>query len=87
IGQAICSALKNATATVVAADLAESVEMVCDQYMTLDVTDAEQWATAAEMIEDSYGRLDALVNNAGIASVRSLEAVSLEEWRHVQSVN
>ncbi|HXZ64333.1 MAG TPA: SDR family oxidoreductase [Streptosporangiaceae bacterium] len=37
------------------------------QFVRLDVTDAASIAAAARWIDDTYGRLDALVNNAGIA--------------------
>jgi NAD(P)-dependent dehydrogenase (short-subunit alcohol dehydrogenase family) len=36
-------------------------------FVPLDVTDAESVAAAAKRIEDEYGRLDVLINNAGIA--------------------
>jgi NAD(P)-dependent dehydrogenase (short-subunit alcohol dehydrogenase family) len=37
------------------------------RFVSLDVTDPESIATAAQWIEAEYGRLDALINNAGIA--------------------
>ena len=50
----------------------------------LDVTDAASIAAAAEAVGD---RLDALVNNAGIAVGGVLEAVPLDELRHQLEVN
>jgi NAD(P)-dependent dehydrogenase (short-subunit alcohol dehydrogenase family) len=40
------------------------------RFVRLDVTDAKSVAQAAEWIEQDYGRLDILVNNAAIARVR-----------------
>ncbi|MBQ0900435.1 SDR family oxidoreductase [Micromonospora sp. U21] len=37
------------------------------RFVPLDVTDAESVAAAAKLVEQEYGRLDVLVNNAGIA--------------------
>jgi len=34
-----------------------------------------------------FGRLDILVNNAGIGAGKSIEEITLEEWRWVMSVN
>ncbi|WP_406107454.1 SDR family oxidoreductase [Micromonospora globbae] len=36
------------------------------RFVPLDVTDAGSVATAAKLVEEEYGRLDVLVNNAGI---------------------
>ncbi|MEU7608870.1 SDR family oxidoreductase [Micromonospora sp. NPDC049204] len=39
------------------------------RFVPLDVTDAESVAAAAKLVETEYGRLDVLVNNAGIILV------------------
>jgi NAD(P)-dependent dehydrogenase (short-subunit alcohol dehydrogenase family) len=38
-------------------------------------------------VQDRFGRLDALVNVAGVAPVRSIEAMTIEEWREVIDTN
>ena len=54
----------------------------------LDVTDAEQIAAAATRIEEEAGgRLDGLVNNAGIAIPGPLETLPLEDFRRQVDVN
>jgi len=55
----------------------------------LDVTDPEQIAAAAESIERETdgGRLDGLVNNAGVAVPGPLETIPLEDLRHQLEVN
>lgn len=56
--------------------------------LILDVTDAEQIAAAAEQIgADAGGRLDGLVNNAGIAVPGPLETLPLDDFRRQVDVN
>jgi NAD(P)-dependent dehydrogenase (short-subunit alcohol dehydrogenase family) len=56
--------------------------------LILDVTDADQIATAAKRIEEeAEGRLDGLVNNAGIAVPGPLETLPLEDFRRQVEVN
>ena len=56
-------------------------------YVTLDVTDETQWSVALGAAVRAMGRLDVLVNNAGVVASRSIEDTTLEEWRFVNSVN
>jgi NAD(P)-dependent dehydrogenase (short-subunit alcohol dehydrogenase family) len=52
-----------------------------------DVTREDDWRRAIDAALDRHGGLDVLVNNAGIALVRSLLETSLEDWRRVHAVN
>jgi NAD(P)-dependent dehydrogenase (short-subunit alcohol dehydrogenase family) len=52
-----------------------------------DVSDAGQVRAAVEQAAAHFGRLDALVNVAGLAPVRSIEAMSVDEWRAVIDTN
>lgn len=55
---------------------------------TADVTDAEQIQSLIDRIRDERGRLDVLINNAGILGPRcSLEETPLEGWRQTLAVN
>ena len=56
-------------------------------YVALDVTDETQWSVALGAAVRAMGRLDVLVNNAGVVATRSIEDTTLEEWRFVNSVN
>ena len=53
----------------------------------LDVTDPAGWAELADWLQGEYGRVDALVNNAGIASRDRLPYVDLDTWRRTFDVN
>lgn len=53
----------------------------------LDVADEAHWAAACEALLREHGRLDALVNSAGIACAASTVETTLDDWRHVFAVN
>lgn len=55
--------------------------------MTLDVSSEEQWISAMQEIDGAFGRLDVLVNNAGIGYFRSIAEMTYQEWRTILAVN
>ena len=57
------------------------------RYVHLDVTQPEQWTAAAKTAVDEFGRLNVLVNNAGIINYGPLKTFDLEKWRQVLDVN
>jgi len=72
--------LERAMAT--AAEIGGAATALC-----LDVTQPEDWSDAIDRVRTDAGRLDALVNSAGLLSLGTVEECSLEEWRRIQSVN
>jgi len=52
-----------------------------------DVSDFEQVEKMIKEIENDFGRLDVLVNNAGICMDRTLAKMSQQEWKKVIDVN
>jgi meso-butanediol dehydrogenase / (S,S)-butanediol dehydrogenase / diacetyl reductase len=52
-----------------------------------DVSNARQVQEAAEQVLARFGRVDALVNNAGIAVFKPVLETSFEEWRAVLGTN
>jgi NAD(P)-dependent dehydrogenase (short-subunit alcohol dehydrogenase family) len=52
-----------------------------------DVSDAKAVQDAVQQAQRKFGRIDALVNNAGIAVFKPLLEVTLEEWERVLAVN
>ncbi|MFO7654837.1 MAG: SDR family NAD(P)-dependent oxidoreductase [Candidatus Krumholzibacteriia bacterium] len=53
----------------------------------MDVRVEEEWQAAIADVVDRWGGLDVLVASAGIAFAKPVWEMSLEEWRHVHSVN
>jgi 3alpha(or 20beta)-hydroxysteroid dehydrogenase len=81
-------------AAVVIADLPRSEgRAVADEigsvarFAPLDVTDADSWAALAEDVRARHGRIDVLVNNAGIWLDKGITETSPQEYRRVVEVN
>lgn len=55
--------------------------------MALDVTRPEEWDRVFDALEAAHGRLDILINNAGIAILRTIEAFTDAEWLRQNDVN
>lgn len=88
IGRAICSAMTAAGAQVIASDLQDTGDPIdCASYWPLDVTSAQGWARLKEHVERDYGRLDALVHNAGRSVVTRFEDTPLEQFHAINAVN
>ncbi len=64
-----------------AAELNNALAIVCD------VSDPEQVKLAREKLSAEFGRLDALVNNAGVADFGPIEGTTFERWRRVMETN
>ncbi len=56
-------------------------------YVHLDVTSDADWEEAVHTAEGRFGRLDVLVNNAGIANADPIEDTSEELWDRIMAVN
>ena len=56
-------------------------------YVHLDVTDEASWAAAMDATTRKYGKLDVLVNNAGIFVGKGVEDASMEDWHRLVAVN
>lgn len=53
----------------------------------LDVTDRADVAAFAETARQSFGRVDVMVNNAGIMPLSPMAALKVEEWERMVDVN
>lgn len=83
IGAAVTSAIKSAGGLAITTDLAVSKDIDA----ALDVTAEADWQRVTKDIEGKHGRLDGLVNAAGIAVVGSVEKTDFATWRRVLSIN
>src|ERR1700744_2051456 len=57
------------------------------RYVHLDVTNPEQWAAAATAAVQEFGKLNVLVNNAGVINYGPLKTFELTKWQRVLDVN
>jgi 3alpha(or 20beta)-hydroxysteroid dehydrogenase len=94
IGAAYVRALHDAGARVVVADLLEEpgAALAAElgeraRFAALDVTDEDRWAEVVEETIAAWGRLDVLVNNAGIANAGPIEHYPRSKWDAVIAVN
>jgi 3alpha(or 20beta)-hydroxysteroid dehydrogenase len=82
LGAEVVTQLRAGGATAVAVDRRSG-----DGIRPMDVTNEEQWAEVIGEITDRYGRIDVLVNNAGIIRVNPILDTSAEEFRKVVDTN
>jgi 3(or 17)beta-hydroxysteroid dehydrogenase len=83
IGQATARRLAQAGAQVVVCD----IDTQDGQTVLLDVTSESAWQNVIEDIRKNHGRLDILVNSAGILRIADIEQATFDEWRTVLGVN
>ena len=57
------------------------------RYVHLDVTDPHQWETAISTATGEFGKLDVLVNNAGIANGAPIQSFPIDQWQRVIDIN
>ena len=58
-----------------------------DADLTLDITSDDDWARARDHVQETWGGLDVLVNNAGVAGGGRLDVATLEEWQWIFDIN
>ena len=83
IGGAVAEAVRRAGGTALASDIAD----VDGLDHGLDVTAEADWLRVVGEIDRAFGRLDGLVNSAGIVTLGSVEDTDFATWRRVLSVN
>jgi len=92
IGKAIAERYSWEGAEVVVADVnkedgEELAEEIDGVFMECDVS---SWENVKQVVEDTvgkYGRLDIMVNNAGIGSVETIEEMDIEDYETIRSVD
>src|SRR6195952_1656928 len=80
-------------AKVIIGDIHEEGKALADdigesaRYVHLDVTDAEQWDAAVATAIAEFGKLNVLVNNAGIVALGKIGSFDMTKWQKVIDVN
>jgi NAD(P)-dependent dehydrogenase (short-subunit alcohol dehydrogenase family) len=92
LGAEIARELAGAGASVIVTDAVEgSARLVADELgadaMHLDVADPRSVTQAVDTILDRHGRIDVVVNNAGIDQTAPFEELSAETWGRILDVN
>lgn len=50
-------------------------------FIRLDVADERDWIAAVQVVVDAYGKLNIVMNNAGIEPVGNIETMTFEQWK------
>ncbi len=97
MGLAFSQAMAAEGATVILADIAaeagdKAAGAILDnggkaEFVQLDVARAGEWTALAGVLEAKYGRLDVVVNNAGVGLGGSIEDCLLDVWQKTLDVN
>lgn len=89
IGRAIAEKYLAEGAQVIFSDLAESVDLNNEKavYVKCDVSKSADVDALVKMAVDKFGRLDVMVNNAGIGSLGGILDTSDETWQQTIAVN
>lgn len=90
-GRAVCERLDTEGAHVYAAGLDEQGGLGNDpavgQFLRFDVTNESEVSAGIAQIESEQGRLDIVVNAAGIEIEKTIDETSLDEWNRIFAVN
>ena len=76
LGEALTRAFRERGDDVLATDVA-----AIDEVVRLDITSDDDWAAVLAWVEERWGRLDVLVNNAGIWDGAWFDELPLEQFR------
>ena len=94
IGKAIAKKFATAGAKIALNDIAPAeenlkklAEELGSRYFLADVSKLEKVEKMVENIQKEFGRLDVLVNNAGITQDRTLAKMTKEEWQKVIDID
>ncbi len=94
LGRASAELLAREGATVIVADInAEQAQRVADSigqsasFYPLDVADEDAWIKLIQDVEARYGKLNILVNNAGVVTPGDAESTTVAEYRRIMAVS
>lgn len=92
-GRAICERFEREGGTVYAADLSDAGSQPSEagsapgEFLRLDVTSEAEVVAAMEHVRATHGRLDTLVNAAGIEIEATVEQTSLDDFNRIMAIN
>lgn len=92
IGLATAELFAREGATVILSDIQDAkgeaeAKRIGGHYLHQNAASEEEWIVILKTIRESFGRLDVLVNNAGMAIGGDITELSLADWRRQQALN
>lgn len=97
IGEAIANLLAKEGAKTVVTDIDSAngeaaVQRIVKEggeaiFLKHDVASQDSWESVIQSIAEKYGKIDVLVNNAGVTVNKDIEQTTLEEWRWLMGIN
>lgn len=97
IGEADCLLFSREGAKIVIADinvkageeLAAKIKSEGNEaiFIKLDISKEADWAAAMEQTVKKYGKINILVNNAGVSLGKNIEETTLDDWNWVMDIN
>ena len=89
IGYAVTELFMKEGATVIASDIAAPQTAYSEgvEVLKLDVTSEQDWSSVVAAIIEKHGRLDVLINNAGIIAYERLDELEVKEWMQMIAVD
>ena len=87
IGAAIAKRLRDGGAKVAVFDLQPDAAAHADLAVAVDVADDASVRSAVDRVVAEFGRIDVVVNNAGIGAQGTIESNPDDEWRRVLDIN
>ncbi len=91
-GRAVCQRFVKEGATVYAADLTDDGSIGGEaagagQFLRFDVTSESEVQSGMDAVAEQHGRLDIVVNAAGIEIENTVENTTLEDWNRIFAIN
>lgn len=92
IGEGMVDLFQAEGAIVIAADINEEALQRASEKenvhgMKLNVASDEEWAAFAKEVKEKFGRIDVLVNNAGISSEKAYSEIGMDDWQKMMAIN
>lgn len=91
LGKGVAQRFVEEGATTVITDINEQGQVIAESlganFLEQDVRSEQGWQQVITAVVERHGRLDVLVNNAGIFTSCPVDETSLDEWQRVLDVN
>ena len=92
IGKAMAEKISEKGAKVVVSDInvekgEEVAENIGGTFIKCDVSSKKEVDKLVEETVEKYGKLDIIVNNAGVGSMSSIEDMEKDEWEMIRSID